>query len=92
MSASSAVHAQSLAAYDGVRARISEMWRGNTPGDPQATAPALLALVDGCRRSPLRAFLGKGLLDTVLAELAQRLETWAAWSEVAKAAMGSSPV
>ncbi|HWW73515.1 MAG TPA: SDR family NAD(P)-dependent oxidoreductase, partial [Duganella sp.] len=87
-SAGSATHAQPLAAYEGVRAYIREMWSGHTPGDPQATGAALLALVDA-EHPPLRAFLGKGMLDMVRAEYTQRLQTWDDWSDVAEAAMGA---
>jgi hypothetical protein len=58
---------------------------------PQATASALLALVDA-EHPPLRAFLGKGLLDMVRAEYTQRLQTWSTWSDVAEAAMEAGPV
>lgn len=88
--AGSAVHAQPMPEYEAVRAQIAAVWRGLTPGNPQATATALLALVDA-EHPPLRAFLGAGLLEMMRAEYAQRLDTWSEWSAVAEAAMGSSP-
>lgn len=85
-STASAVRTAAMPAYEGVRARAALAWRDRTPGNPQATAEALLRLVDS-EDPPLRAFLGKGLLEMVQAEYAQRLETWAAWSAVAEAAV-----
>lgn len=87
-SAGSAVRAQPMPEYDGVRAQVMAAWQKSVPGEPQATAPALLALVDA-EHPPLRAFFGAGLLDMMRAEYAQRLDTWAEWSAVADAAMGS---
>ena len=86
-SAGSAVHAQPMPAYDAVRAQVAAAWAGRKPGDPGATATALLALVDA-EQPPLRAFLGTGLLDMMRAEYAERLDTWSAWSAEADAAMG----
>ena len=87
-SAGSAVRAQSMPEYEAVRAQVFAAWSGTIPGDPQATAAAMLSLVDA-EQPPLRAFLGTGLLNMMRAEYAARLDTWAAWSAVADAAMGS---
>lgn len=84
----SAVRVKPMPEYDTVREHVRAAWSGNTRGDPQATARALLALVDA-EQPPLRAFLGTGLLDRMRAEYAQRLDTWAEWSEISNAAMGS---
>ena len=86
-SAGSAVRAEPMPEYDAVRAQGVQAWRGRMPGEPRATVPALMALVDA-KNPPLRAFLGTGLLDMVRTEYAERLDTWAEWSAVADAAMG----
>jgi hypothetical protein len=48
-------------------------WRGAKQGDPQATVPAILRVVDA-EEPPLRLFLGAGLLDLMREEYAQRIE------------------
>jgi hypothetical protein len=58
-----------------------------TPGDPAATAAAILALVDA-DDPPLRLFLGTMPLPTAERLYADRLETWRAWRDVADAAQG----
>jgi hypothetical protein len=58
-----------------------------TPGDPEATGPAILKLVDA-DQPPLRLFLGIGTLDMIKAEYAKRIATWEEWDDVAVAAHG----
>lgn len=87
---SSAVHSEHLPAYDGVREAVAAYWSGATPGDPRATAAAILQLVDA-EEPPLRLFLGAGLLDLMRTEHAQRIATWEEWNHVAEAAMGNHP-
>jgi NAD(P)-dependent dehydrogenase (short-subunit alcohol dehydrogenase family) len=58
-------------------------------GDPQATAEAILKLVDA-EDPPLRLGLGNSILPRARAAYAERLETWEAWEEVSNAAMGES--
>lgn len=84
--AGSATHAESLPVYDALRERLALGWRDFRQGDPNATASALLALVDA-EHPPLRAFFGKGLQDMMQREYSQRLETWSAWRELSEAAM-----
>ncbi|MGP3920286.1 SDR family oxidoreductase [Nonomuraea sp. 10N515B] len=86
--ASSAVHSEHLPAYDGVREAVAAFWSGTTPGDPQATAPAILQVVDA-EEPPLRIFLGAGLLELMRDEYAQRIATWQEWNHTSEAAMGS---
>src|SRR4051794_284164 len=83
----SAVQAGPLADYDGVRERRRAMFaeRGVTPGDPQATGPAILELVDA-DEPPLRVFFGAGALELTRAEYERRLEEWERWEELAEAA------
>ena len=87
---SSAVHSEHVPAYLGVREAIAAAWSGTVSGDPQATAAAVLQVVDA-EEPPLRIFLGAGPLDLMREEYARRLETWEEWNEVSEAAMGSRP-
>jgi NAD(P)-dependent dehydrogenase (short-subunit alcohol dehydrogenase family) len=85
----SAVHAEPLDAYAEVREQVMEARKARlaVPGDPEATGPAILALVDA-EDPPLRLFLGKGTLDMIKAEYAKRIAEWERWDEVAVAAHG----
>lgn len=82
----SAIQAAPNSAYDGVRQKVLGMWRAQTPGKPEASAAALLELVDA-ENPPLRAFFGD-LLTMMQAEYAQRLDEWQQWQTQARAALG----
>jgi NAD(P)-dependent dehydrogenase (short-subunit alcohol dehydrogenase family) len=56
-------------------------------GDPEATADAILKLVDA-EDPPLRLALGTSILPRARAAYAERIKTWEAWEDVANAAMG----
>src|ERR1700685_579840 len=56
-------------------------------GDPEATAEAILKLVDA-ENPPLRLGLGTSILPRARAAYAERLDTWEAWEDVSNAAMG----
>jgi NAD(P)-dependent dehydrogenase (short-subunit alcohol dehydrogenase family) len=60
-------------------------------GDPNATAGAILKLVDA-ENPPLRLGLGNTILPRAREAYAQRLATWEAWEDVANAAMGEPRV
>ena len=59
-------------------------------GEPTATVPAVLAVVDA-EAPPLRLFLGTEGLPIARAAYAARLATWEAWEEVSSAAQGTPP-
>jgi NAD(P)-dependent dehydrogenase (short-subunit alcohol dehydrogenase family) len=87
---------QSLAAevagfgiYDGAREKIAAVRSNSTPGDPNATGPAILKLVDATD-PPLRIFLGSSGLPMTRAEYARRIETWEKWSDVSIEAQGNA--
>jgi NAD(P)-dependent dehydrogenase (short-subunit alcohol dehydrogenase family) len=81
----SSVHAEPLPAYDWIR----EAWaaRPSSPGDPAATAEAILAIVDA-EKPPLRIFLGRAPIHIATADYEGRLATWAEWQHVSDKAQG----
>jgi NAD(P)-dependent dehydrogenase (short-subunit alcohol dehydrogenase family) len=86
----SSVQAEHIAAYDGIRA-ARQRTRAAAPagrGDPEATGPAILDLVDAAE-PPLRVFFGIGPLDIIRTEYAQRIATWEQWDELSRAAHGA---
>jgi NAD(P)-dependent dehydrogenase (short-subunit alcohol dehydrogenase family) len=85
----SSVQAEHLPAYDGVRAARDAMVARRGPrGEPEATGPAILKLVDA-DDPPLRIFLGKGALELIEAEYASRLAVWKQWEDVSEEAQGN---
>src|SRR5580692_3694034 len=58
-------------------------------GDPEATAAAILTLVDA-DDPPLRFALGTSILPRARAAYTERIATWEAWENVANAAQGES--
>jgi NAD(P)-dependent dehydrogenase (short-subunit alcohol dehydrogenase family) len=88
-SGSSAKHADPLPAYDDVRAAVqaarSKRWAA--PGNPEASAAALLKVVDA-EEPPLRVFFGSSPLQTAKADYESRLRNWEHWQPVAELAQG----
>ncbi|MDQ1731563.1 MAG: hypothetical protein QOK10_1722 [Pseudonocardiales bacterium] len=85
----SAKHSEPLAAYDEFRDK-AQQWRAqrnSTPGDPKASAAAILRVVDA-DEPPLRVFFGSAPLGIAEKDYASRLETWRAWQDVAELAQG----
>ena len=87
----SSVQATRLPFYEGVRARLAEIFGSirRTRGNPLATGPAILKVVDA-ESPPLRIFFGDGPFDIIKAEYAKRLASWEKWNDVAVAAHGKS--
>jgi len=83
----SAQHTKQMPAYDGARAAIARFRSANIPGDPDATGPAILKVVDA-KDPPLRIFFGSSGLPMTRAEYSRRLETWEKWNDVALEAQG----
>lgn len=79
--------ADGMEAYAEFRKRFVSMLAGVERGDPDATAEAVLKLVDA-ENPPLRLGLGSTILPRARAAYAERLATWEAWDDVANAAMG----
>ncbi len=79
----SAVRAPQLPQYDAMRAGMAEIHKKIVAcgGDPRATGPAILAIVDA-PEPPLRVFFGPAPLATTPGIYAQRLKTWEEWGHV----------
>lgn len=85
----SARHSEALPAYDDLRTAVvaerSKRWA--SPGDPSASAAALLKVVDA-EKPPLRVFFGASPLATAKADYESRLQNWQEWQDVAELAQG----
>jgi NAD(P)-dependent dehydrogenase (short-subunit alcohol dehydrogenase family) len=83
----SAKHAQPIAAYDPVREEGAQRRSAAQPGDPEASAEALLRIVDA-EDPPLRVFFGAAPLSIAERDYEQRLAAWREWQPVAELAQG----
>jgi NAD(P)-dependent dehydrogenase (short-subunit alcohol dehydrogenase family) len=84
----SARHAEPLHAYQAMH-EASQQRRGRaTPGDPTASAEAILRVVDA-EQPPLRTFLGSAPLGIAEKDYESRLATWREWQPVAELAQGA---
>jgi len=85
----SASHSAELPAYDEFRAKTQAQRssRNATPGDPKASAAAILEIVDA-DEPPLRVFFGTAPLGIATADYEKRIETWETWNHVAEKAQG----
>jgi NAD(P)-dependent dehydrogenase (short-subunit alcohol dehydrogenase family) len=84
---SSARHAERLDAYAALHEASQQRRAGNTPGDPTASAEAVMKIVDA-DEPPLRAFFGSTPLSVAEKDYEGRLETWREWQPVAELAQG----
>jgi NAD(P)-dependent dehydrogenase (short-subunit alcohol dehydrogenase family) len=85
----SAKHSTEIPAYDDTRARFAELrkQRMAEPGDPTASAAAVLRIVDA-DEPPLRVFFGTAPIGIAKADYESRLATWEKWDDVSKLAQG----
>jgi NAD(P)-dependent dehydrogenase (short-subunit alcohol dehydrogenase family) len=83
----SARQAKPLAAYDSIRDARAKQRANSTPGDPVASAAAVMKIVDA-DPPPLRVFFGAIPLSLAEADYGSRLETWREWQPVAELAQG----
>ncbi|MET8981079.1 SDR family NAD(P)-dependent oxidoreductase [Streptomyces sp. NPDC004539] len=81
----SAVSAEPLAAYDGVREAVMAGFTAMPLPAPHGVGPALLKLVDA-DNPPLRVFFGTLPHQLVPQVYAERLKTWEEWAELSAAA------
>ena len=85
----SAVSAEKMDAYAPVREANATRWSSpEAIGDPEATGPAILELVDA-EDPPLRIFFGANPLDLMRDEYARRVEAWERWDDLSKRAHGN---
>jgi len=83
----SAEIADALEPYAEFRKQFLTRLAGLERGDPEATAEAVLKLVDA-DDPPLRLGLGNSILPRARDAYRERLATWEAWEDVSNAAMG----
>jgi NAD(P)-dependent dehydrogenase (short-subunit alcohol dehydrogenase family) len=88
-SGSSSRRAPELPDYAEVHQATEEVrsTRWAAPGDPKASAAAVLKVVDA-EQPPLRVFFGTAPLELARADYEQRLRTWEQWQPVAELAQG----
>jgi len=88
-SGSSSRTAEALPAYADLHAENARVrkTRWAAPGDPKASAAAVLKVVDA-DEPPLRVFFGEAPLGLAKADYEQRLRTWEEWQPVAELAQG----
>ena len=87
----SSKRSESLPAYAEARETMDRERKARAgsggPGDPRASAAALLRIVDS-PEPPLRTFFGNTPIDIAKADYARRIATWEQWDDVAKLAQG----
>ncbi|WP_051407483.1 SDR family oxidoreductase [Nocardia sp. CNY236] len=73
-------------AYDGLRTQLEAQWAdGSVDSEPRLAAEALLELVDS-DEPPLRLLLGGTAYDLAFDISRRRMDTWAGWEQVSRAA------
>lgn len=78
-------------AYDPLREELARQWAdGSIDSEPRLAAKALMTLVDS-DDPPLRLLLGSMVYDVAFDISKRRMETWAAWEEVSRAAEKAVP-
>jgi NAD(P)-dependent dehydrogenase (short-subunit alcohol dehydrogenase family) len=83
--------AEPLPAYAPLRAELERQWaEGSVDSDPRLAAEAVMRLVDS-DDPPLRLVLGSMAYDLVVDIARQRLDTWARWEPVSRAAERAIP-
>lgn len=78
---------QGLEVYAELRNRVSVRLSTEERGDPNATAEAILQIIDA-EDPPLRFAVGAGVLPLVRGVYADRLATWETWEAVSNGAQG----
>src|SRR6202022_2011142 len=73
--------------YDGLRERQQQWRASNVPGNPAASAAAIMRVVDA-DPPPLRVFFGTAPLGIAENDYEGRLATWREWQPVAELAQG----
>ena len=76
---------ESMPEYEMLRESVWETLRNYERGNPNATASAILAVVDA-PQPPLRLFLGRHNLEGIRQTYAERISVWEQWQDIAAAA------
>ncbi|MGG4478554.1 SDR family NAD(P)-dependent oxidoreductase [Paenibacillus illinoisensis] len=79
---------QGLEVYDELRNQVSLRLSTEERGDPNATADAILRIIEA-EEPPLRFAVGAGVLPLVRGVYADRLATWETWETVSDGAQGT---
>ncbi|MFF4232553.1 SDR family NAD(P)-dependent oxidoreductase [Streptomyces sp. NPDC001820] len=83
--------ASAVEAYAPLRAELEKQFaEGSVDSDPKLAAEALLKLVDS-EEPPLRLLLGSMVYDLAFDIARERMDTWAAWEHVSRAAEQAIP-
>ena len=80
---------EGIDAYNDLRQKMIGNLSSQKRGDPEATAEAVLKVVDA-EEPPLRFILGSQNLPEARKAYAERIATWEAWETVSNAAQGAS--
>jgi NAD(P)-dependent dehydrogenase (short-subunit alcohol dehydrogenase family) len=83
----SSIRAEGLDAYEQMREERKKQLSGRTVGDPDASGPAILKLVDA-EKPPLRCFFGASAFGIVRPDYESRIANWEEWDWLAKEAHG----
>ena len=78
---------ENLPQYESIRNMVFENLSKLERGNPNATAAAVLKLVDA-EQPPLRMFLGSHNLDEIRQAYSDRIKVWEEWQDIAAAAQG----
>ncbi|SHN47693.1 hypothetical protein SAMN05443668_12675 [Cryptosporangium aurantiacum] len=77
--------------YDALRTDLAQQWaEGSVDSEPRLAAEALTTLVDS-DDPPVRLLLGSMVYDVAFDISRRRMETWAAWEQVSRAAEKAVP-
>ncbi|MFC7647432.1 SDR family oxidoreductase [Streptosporangium lutulentum] len=77
--------------YASLRAEMEKMWaEGSIDSEPRLAAEAVLKLVDS-EDPPLRLLLGSMVYDLAFDVSRRRMDTWAGWEQVSRAAEHAVP-
>ncbi|GAB3151541.1 SDR family oxidoreductase [Micromonospora sonneratiae] len=80
-----------LDAYVPLRTELEKQWsEGSVDSEPRLAAEALMKLVDS-ENPPLRLLLGSMVYDLAFDISQQRMQTWAGWEQVSRAAEHAVP-
>ncbi|MFI5493820.1 SDR family oxidoreductase [Actinoplanes sp. NPDC051859] len=78
-------------AYDSLRAELEKQWaEGSIDSEPRLAAEALMTLV-ASDDPPLRLLLGSMVYDVAFDISRRRMDTWASWEQVSRAAEKAVP-